>query len=87
MVKLVIYPEFRNVLSETLRTYTILVMVFIVGQKKSVMRKVWKMKPCSAILDVPPRNSSCKESSCSFSISVATSLSWHSQHLERSLSL
>ena len=55
VVKLVIYPGFSNVLSETLRTYTFLVMVSIVGQIKSIIRKVWKIKPRIATLGVPPR--------------------------------
>ena len=39
VVKLVIYPEFSNALSsKTLRTYTFLVMVIIVGQIKSSPR-------------------------------------------------
>ena len=55
VVKLVIYPEFSNALSETLRTYTFLVI--IVGQIKSVMLRVWKTNSRSTILGVPPRNS------------------------------
>ena len=57
VVKLVIYPEFSNALSETLRTYTILVMVIFVGQIKSVMLRVWKTNPRRTIVGVPPRNS------------------------------
>ena len=38
--KLIIYPGFSNALSETLRTHTFLVMVFIVSQIKSIMLKI-----------------------------------------------
>ena len=60
VVKLVMYPGFSNALSETLRTYAFLVMVIVVGQIKSIMLKVWKINPGSAILGLPPRNSCCK---------------------------
>ena len=43
-----------NTLSETLRTYTFLVMVFIVGEIKSIMLKVWKIKLRNAKIGVPP---------------------------------
>ena len=52
VIKLVIYPGFSNALSETLRTYTSLAMVFILGQIMSIMLKVWKIKR-NAILGVP----------------------------------
>ena len=55
VIKLVIYPGFSNALYETLRTYTSLAMVFIVGQIMSTMLKVWKIKR-NAILGVPSRN-------------------------------
>ena len=35
----------------------ILVIVFIVGEKKSIMLKVWKIKSSIAILGVPPQDS------------------------------
>ena len=60
VIKLVIHPGFSNVLSETLWTYIFLLMVFTVGEIKSIMLKVWKIKSRSAILYVPPRNSCCK---------------------------
>ena len=44
-----------HTLSETLRTYTFLAMVFIVGEIK-----VWKIKSRNAILDVPPQDSCCR---------------------------
>ena len=44
VIKLVINPRFNNALSETLRTYTFLVMVFIVREIMSIMLKVWKIK-------------------------------------------
>ena len=59
-VKLVIYPGFSNPLSETLRTYIFLVMVFIVGEIKSIMLKVWKIKSRNPILGVPLRDSCCR---------------------------
>ena len=43
-VKLVLYPAFSNSLLETLRTYTVLAIVFIVGEIKSIMLMVWKIK-------------------------------------------
>ena len=56
VIKLVMYPGFSNALSETLRTYTFLVMIFI-GEIVSIILKVWKIKSGNAILGVPPRNS------------------------------
>ena len=50
VVKLVIYPGFSNAVCETLRIYTFLVMVFIVGEIRSIMLKVWKIKSRNAIL-------------------------------------
>ena len=44
VMKLVINPRFSNALSETLRTYTFLVMVFIVSEIMSIMLKAWKIK-------------------------------------------
>ena len=49
MIKLVIHPGFSIVLSETLWTYTFLLMVFTVGEIKPIMLKVWKIKSRSAI--------------------------------------
>ena len=46
-----------------------------VGEIKSIMLRVWKIKSRNAILDVPPRNSCCRQSSGSILFSVATSLS------------
>ena len=58
-VKLVRYPRFSNTLSETLRKYTFLVIIFIFGEIKSIMLKAWKIKSCNEILGVvrPPRGS------------------------------
>ena len=49
------YPGLSNALSETLRTYTFLVVAFIVAEINSIMIKVWKIKSPNAILGVPPR--------------------------------
>ena len=70
---------------QTLGTYTFLITVFIVGEIKSTMRKVWEIKSRNAIIGVPLWDSCCKVWSCS--ISEATNFSWDSEHLERSLSL
>ena len=43
VIKLVIHAGFSNSLCETLRTYTFLVMLFIVGEIMSIMLKVWKI--------------------------------------------
>ena len=44
-----------GILSETLRTCTFLLMVFIVGEIKSIMLRIWKIKSPNAIRRVPPR--------------------------------
>ena len=44
VLKLVLYPGFINTLSETLRTYTFLVMFFVAGEIKPIMLKVLKIK-------------------------------------------
>ena len=56
--KIGIIPAFSNTLPETLRTF--LVVIFIVGEIKSIMIKFWKIKSCNAILGVPPRDSCCR---------------------------
>ena len=43
-VKLVLYPAFSNTLPELLRKYTVLAIVFIVGEIKSIMLMVCKIK-------------------------------------------
>ena len=49
-----------NTLSETLRTYTFLIMVFIVDEIKSIILKVWETKSRNAMLDVRPQDNCCR---------------------------
>ena len=84
-VKLVLFPRYNNILSETLQLYKFIVIFFIVDamkSMKSIILKVWKIKSHNEILGVvrPPWDCCSTWSSCSILLPVATSWSWHSEH-------